>query len=79
MVVVQSPANPLLQAQGFSNGLFTFSVSGIAGPNYIVQASTNLVDWQSIFTNVSPVPPFLWMDGDTASFNQRFYRILLGP
>jgi hypothetical protein len=59
--------------------LFTLTINGDDGPNYVVQASTNLVGWQSLFTNHLPAPLFNWSDPNTAAFPRRFYRIQLGP
>jgi pectate lyase len=78
MVSAGTPARPQLSDLVFSNGTFSLTVSGDTGPDYIVQASTNLMDWAGIFTNYSPVPPFVWSDSAASNFNQRFYRIQLG-
>jgi len=70
------------QLSGFiynNDGTFSLTVNGDTGPDYIVQASTNLTDWTSIFTNHSPIPPFVWTDLIASNFSQRFYRIQLGP
>jgi hypothetical protein len=77
-VVVNVPAQPVLQP-GLTNGLFSLLVAGDSGPDYIVQASTNLVGWTTVTNAVSPSMPFQWSDADAASFKQRFYRVLLGP
>lgn len=55
------------------------SVSGQIGPDYIIQASTNLSTWQSIATNTPSLTPFLWADTNAGIYPQRFYRIRLGP
>ena len=78
-VTSAAPVRPQLSGIGFSNGLFNLTINGDAGPDYIVQASTNLTDWTSIFTNHSPTPPFVWSDTAASNFSQRFYRIQLGP
>jgi len=78
-VIVSVPANPQTPAVSFNIGQFNLTISGDAGPDYIVQASTNLTVWSSIYTNVSPVPPFVWYDSSASNFDQRYYRILLGP
>ncbi|MDR3460674.1 MAG: immunoglobulin domain-containing protein [Verrucomicrobiae bacterium] len=74
-----APAKPQVAGIIFSNGIVSLTISGDAGPDYIVQASTNLVTWQSLFTNHLPVLPFNWSDSNAASFIQRYYRIQLGP
>jgi hypothetical protein len=54
-----------------SDGQFSFTVSDNAGLEYVVQASTNLVDWDSVQTNIAP---FVFTDTNAGSFSQRFYR-----
>jgi pectate lyase len=78
-VIVSAPAQPQTTAFTFNNGQFSLTINGDAGPDYIVQASTNLTDWAGIFTNPSPALPFIWNDSGASNFNQRFYRIQLGP
>ena len=56
-----------------SGGQFSFTVSGSASQQYVVQASTNLQDWVSVLTNTAP---FVFTDTNTAGFSQRFYRTL---
>jgi hypothetical protein len=78
-VTVARPARPGLAGASYLNGQFSLLVSGDAGPDYTVQASTNLVNWDSLLTTNSPVLPFLFADPGTANYRQRFYRVLLGP
>ncbi|MGA2787904.1 MAG: immunoglobulin domain-containing protein [Verrucomicrobiota bacterium] len=82
ILTVSSGAPSQPQLSGFtynSDGTFSLTVNGDTGPGYIVQASTNLVDWAGIFTNPSPVLPFVWTDSGASNFSQRYYRIQLGP
>jgi len=60
-------------------GQLHLTVTGELGPDYAVQASTNLIDWQTIFTTNSPPTPFDWTDPNAGAFPIRFYRIVLGP
>jgi hypothetical protein len=74
--------NPL-SLPGISNisvagAQFSFSVSGQSGPDYAVEASTNLTQWSSVFITNSPALPFNWTDAATSS-PVRFYRVKLGP
>jgi hypothetical protein len=62
-----------------AGGTFTLRINGSAGPSYILQASTNLINWTSLSTNPSPVMPLTLMDSNAGTFNRRFYRALLGP
>ncbi len=78
-VTVTLPAQPSIQPAGFTNNQFNFLISGVNGPDYFVQASTNLTNWVTIATNNSPTPPFLWTDASTNNFAERYYRVRLGP
>ena len=77
--LVTAPAAPQVSAPALSGGVFNLTITGDAGPDYIVQASTNLFLWNNLYTNPSPAVPFLWTDGGASNFSQRFYRIQLGP
>ena len=60
-------------------GQFTLQVNGSVGPEYIVQASTNLLDWPGVSTTTPSVMPFLIVDPNAGAFAQRFYRARVGP
>ena len=77
-VTVDLPANPVVSSVGLSNGQINFTVNGDRGPDYIVQVSTNLVSWSSLWTNLSPTLAFTFTNAAT-NFSQRFYRVRLGP
>lgn len=78
-VMVSAPMTPVLQSAAFGNGQFQLLVSGDAGPDYLIQASTNLANWSGVTNFISPPLPIQWVDSDAASYPQRFYRVLLGP
>ena len=65
------PAAATLTALAGSAGQFSFGVSGISGYPYVVQSSTNLMDWVSVQTNT---PPFTFTDTNAAGMPQCFYR-----
>jgi hypothetical protein len=74
--------NPLAQPQfsqiAFSNGQFILQVNGDSGPDYQIQVSTNLADWNTVFTTNSPAMPFSWTNGASDS-PMNFFRIVVGP
>ena len=78
---VNQPTKPTTGSAGWnsSTGQFTFSIGGDSGPDYTILVSTNLKTWLPLWTNSSPVPPFIFTDTNTGNGNQRFYRVLLGP
>jgi hypothetical protein len=59
-----------------SAGHFGFNVSGVSNGLYIVQASTNLVNWVNLLTNMSP---FSFVDSNATHFSHRFYRTAYIP
>jgi hypothetical protein len=72
--------NLQVTADGFAtNGSFRLLVTGIGGESYVVQTSTNLLDWLALQTNKLASDTWLFADADAAGFNQRFYRALLAP
>ena len=78
-VIVNPLAPVILKSLGFANDQFTFQVSGTAGPDYIITASTNLSLWTDIFTNPSPATPFQYTSINSNSLPGRFYRVRLSP
>ena len=78
-VFVTRPITPTLQSASVTGGAFNMLVTGDTGPDYTIQASTNLANWSPLFTTNSPALPFNWSDPSAAIFNQRYFRVLLGP
>ncbi|HXJ59353.1 MAG TPA: hypothetical protein VNU68_22135 [Verrucomicrobiae bacterium] len=77
LTVTGEPIVPRLSSARFStNGALQFDVSGASGSSYIAQASTNLVDWVCLKTNVSP---FTFTDANAAMLPNRFYRAVYLP
>ncbi len=61
-----------------TNGLTTFRCTGAPGYNYVVEASTNLLDWEAtiLLVNTNGVVDFY--DSAQTNTSQRFYRVA-GP
>ena len=64
----------LSQPSRFPNGQFRLTISGIAGQTYATDASSNLLDWKAIATNVAPANIFNVTDSTSTNILQRFYR-----
>ena len=62
----------------FSGNAFQFSYSANVNLNYIVQRSSNLIDWVSIATNIAQSNPANFSDPN-ATNNPIFYRVGLLP
>ena len=71
-LLVYASAAANLNGPAYStNGQFRFGLAGVPGYSYIIQASTNLVQWRSLQTNPSP---FSFLDTNASQFPRRFYR-----
>ncbi len=55
---------------------FSFSVNGPSGYSYVIQTSTNMVNWVPMTTNIAP---FIFVDSNASQFKQRFYRSVYSP
>jgi GH43 family beta-xylosidase len=81
-VTVQRPQTPALNSASVSNGLFSYLINGDAGPDYVLETSSNLANgsaWTPVATNLSANPPFTWTDPAGTGANQKFYRVRLAP
>ncbi len=58
-----------------AGGGFQLTVTGVS-VSTVVQASTNLVNWIPVYTNI---PPFTYTNYDTTNYMRRFYRAVVGP
>jgi hypothetical protein len=76
-VIVNPLARPVVSSAALINGKFILQVSGDAGPDYAVQVSTNMIDWNIVSTNNSPTMPFACTNPSTAPM--QFYRVKAGP
>jgi hypothetical protein len=59
------------------DGAFQFTMSGLTGLTYDVQASTNLIDWTTLTSFVSTNSLMSFRDPDATNFSQRFYRAVV--
>ena len=64
-------AGRLLLAVPGPGGIPAVQGTGLPGYDYVVEASTNLVDWTVLATNAAP---FNFLDAGAAQYSQRFYR-----
>ena len=62
---------------GFISGQFQFTVTGPAGSNAVVQASTNLQTWIPLVTNPLTLGSFTFSDMLATNYPARFYRAQL--
>ncbi len=74
-LTVTLPPLSALQITGKTN--FTFLLSGPAGSNYVLQASTNLLNWSPVSTSTIPVSGSMTLTNAVGGYNRRFYRAYL--
>ena len=69
--------SPQIQFDGSNilKGVFGFNIIGVAGQQIIIEASTNLVNWIGVSTNLLDISPIYFEDLNTGFYSQRYYRI----
>jgi glucuronoarabinoxylan endo-1,4-beta-xylanase len=78
IITVNPVGQPVLSSITVGGGQITLMGTGLVGPDYALLTSTNLLNWQTLFTTNPTVMPVSFVDtnlSDTA----RFYRLQLGP
>ena len=70
-----TPTPSSLSGASINNGQFSFSYTADAGISYVVQSSTNLLDWVSLTTNVAPGSPVLFTNAVNPA-GTHFYRVV---
>ena len=71
--------NLLFSAPAYTGGTFQVQFSAPTGNTYVLQASTDLVHWVPVETNVPSSSPFTWVDPGASNYPVRFYRVLQLP
>jgi hypothetical protein len=73
--------DPGLQLIGpiLGSGRAMITISSRAGLIYALEASTDLVHWTAINTLTASGPTLTFTDLSAGGFNQRFYRVRMGP
>jgi uncharacterized repeat protein (TIGR03803 family) len=56
---------------------FTFLLSGPSGSNYVLQVSTDLLNWSPVSTSTIPVIGTINLTNAITNYNHRFYRVYL--
>jgi hypothetical protein len=69
----------LVSSRALTGGCFAFSVTGTAPRGFVLQASTNLLGWNSLSTNWLVAGRADFTNSDPNSFRRRFYRAQAVP
>ena len=59
---------------GMKPGGFGFTLTSLTNQTIVVEASTNLVNWQPIWTNTLPGASAEFVDPEWENYPNRFYR-----
>lgn len=83
-IVVSAPSPPppplLTDPARLPDGSFQCTVTNlVVDKTFVIQASTNLLDWSGIYTNVASTTSYTYQDHDATALPQRFYRALALP
>jgi hypothetical protein len=78
-IVVNPLVAPKISAAEAGNGGITLRLDGQAGPDYAVEISTNLLNWNTVLITNSPAMPWQWTDTNQAALPAQFYRLKMGP
>ena len=70
---------PLTSPHRLGNGQFQFTYSGLAGVNYTIQSSTNLINWSNVITLSGSGSAQSVGLGTSTNVHEMFYRLKVGP
>jgi len=66
----------VLNASNPACGVFRLHLTGTAGSPFVLEASTNLVHWTPILTNLNPSVFFDFTDSDSTNYPCRFFKVV---
>jgi hypothetical protein len=66
-------------SQRLATGAFSFRISGVAPQGFVIQGSTNLLDWIPLATNSLAGGEFYFTNGSAFDLSNRFYRAVTPP
>jgi uncharacterized delta-60 repeat protein len=66
---------PQIEAEGFFSNFFRLSICALPGDVLVIEASSNLVTWIPLQTNlVTDLSPIVFIDAESSNIPVRFYR-----
>jgi hypothetical protein len=77
-VIVSPLSVPVITTPTLGAGQVGLSISGQVGPDYAVQGSSNLVNWNTILITNPTTMPFIW-NTNVGNLPSQYFRIKVGP
>ncbi len=68
---------PVLTPVGGQGGQFSIQIIGDVGPSYLIQSSSDFLNWSTVAISRPALFPFNWSTSSVGTC--RFYRVVLGP
>jgi glucuronoarabinoxylan endo-1,4-beta-xylanase len=78
VITVNPASQPVLGSIVVGGGQVSLTGTGLIGPDYTLLTSTNLANWQPLFTTNPAAMPVTFTDTNRSAA-ARFYRLQLGP
>ena len=79
IVAVENVALNLDSAGFLPDGNFSFRVTGNAPHGFVIQSSTNFLDWNSLTTNFLVNGGFVFTNASPAVLSEQFFRAVAAP
>jgi fibronectin type 3 domain-containing protein/regulation of enolase protein 1 (concanavalin A-like superfamily) len=73
-----APSTFPVLSTSYVGGQLVLQINGAAGPDYEIQASSDMVNWYPVFITNAPAMPFVWPPSVTNG-PLNFYRVVVGP
>jgi hypothetical protein len=75
-VELAAPTPPQIKSgsAGIQSGNFGFTITGVTNQTLVVEASTNLINWQPVWTNILSGTNVIFTDLQWTNYSIRFYR-----
>ena len=78
-----APVPVTMKSLGYADGRYSLTVAGapgyepaVSGTSFVIEASTDLVNWVPVETNTVP---FTFVDPSAGQYGRRFYRVVSFP
>jgi autotransporter-associated beta strand protein len=78
-LIPTNPSAPFFTSLALGGGQFQFQINSTAGYIHSLQASSNLLTWETLYQWTPLTMPALFADTNQSLFSKRFYRVQVTP